>query len=92
MGIPYHPGIKARVDGIATHILSRQGQSQTIAAKAQDYSNSVLEPARCFAGGLYATRNNDQLRCLLRNSKEAPKSIAKQTAWHAIKRCFAPPR
>ncbi|GFU18188.1 hypothetical protein TNCV_2033381 [Trichonephila clavipes] len=34
------------------HILSRQGQSQTNAVKAQDYGNSVLGPARCFAGGL----------------------------------------
>ncbi|GFR30198.1 hypothetical protein TNCT_460831 [Trichonephila clavata] len=86
MGIPYHPGIKATVDGIATHILSRQGQSQTNAVKAQDYGNSVLGTVRCFAGGLHATRerNNDELRCLLRNSTEAPKSIAKQTAWHAI--------
>ncbi|GFU85342.1 uncharacterized protein TNCV_2386471 [Trichonephila clavipes] len=31
---------------MATHILSRQGQSQTNAAKAQDYDNSVLGPAR----------------------------------------------
>ncbi|GFU54145.1 uncharacterized protein TNCV_3618061 [Trichonephila clavipes] len=46
----------------------------------------------CFAGGRYATRNNHQLRCLLRNSTEAPKSIAKQTVRHAVKRCFAPPR
>ncbi|GFW73145.1 histone-lysine N-methyltransferase SETMAR [Trichonephila clavipes] len=75
--ILYHPGIKATVNGMATHILSRQGQSQTNAVKAQDYSNSVLRPAQCFAGGLYATRNNNQLGCLLRNSTEAPKSIAK---------------
>ncbi|GFW49632.1 hypothetical protein TNCV_2844131 [Trichonephila clavipes] len=37
-----------------------------------------------FTGGLNATRNNDQLSCLLHNSTEAPKSIAKQTAWHAV--------
>ncbi|GFX03430.1 hypothetical protein TNCV_4634421 [Trichonephila clavipes] len=43
-----------------------------------------------FAGGFYATRNNDQLRYLLSNSTEAPKSIAKQTVRHAVKRCFAP--
>ncbi|GFV31168.1 hypothetical protein TNCV_4314931 [Trichonephila clavipes] len=35
---------------------------------------------------------NDQLRCLLRNSLEAPKSITKQMPRHAVKRCFAPPR
>ncbi|GFW38700.1 putative histone-lysine n-methyltransferase setmar-like protein [Trichonephila clavipes] len=33
MSIPYHPGIKATVNGMATHILSRQGQSQTNAVK-----------------------------------------------------------
>ncbi|GFU88658.1 hypothetical protein TNCV_4443351 [Trichonephila clavipes] len=75
MGVPCHPGIKATIDGIATHILPRQGQSQTNAVKTQDYANSVLGPVR--AGGFYATRNNDQLRCLLRNSTEVPKSIAK---------------
>ncbi|GFV63405.1 hypothetical protein TNCV_2012101 [Trichonephila clavipes] len=58
----------------------------------QDYGNSALEPAWCISGGLNATRNNDQLRCRLRNSKEAPKGIAKQTARYAVKRCFAPPR
>ncbi|GFQ98368.1 hypothetical protein TNCT_60431 [Trichonephila clavata] len=76
MGIPYHPEIKATVDEMAKHFLPREGQSQTKAVKAQD----VLGPAQCFAGGLYATRNSDQLRCLLRNSTEVPKSIAKQTA------------
>ncbi|GFX26602.1 mariner Mos1 transposase [Trichonephila clavipes] len=30
-----------------------------------------------WTGGLYATSNNDQLSCLLRNSTEAPKSKAK---------------
>ncbi|GFU93363.1 uncharacterized protein TNCV_1860931 [Trichonephila clavipes] len=35
-------GIKATVDGMATHILFRQGQIQTNAVKAQDYGNSVL--------------------------------------------------
>ncbi|GFR24804.1 hypothetical protein TNCT_119461, partial [Trichonephila clavata] len=50
MGIPSHPGIKATVDGRVTYILSRQGQSQTNAFKVQDYSNSVLRPARCIAG------------------------------------------
>ncbi|GFT33572.1 hypothetical protein TNCV_4381591 [Trichonephila clavipes] len=89
MSIPYHHEIKAIVDGMVTHILSRQGQSQTNAIKTQDYGNSVLG---CFAGGLYATRSNDQLSCLLCNSTEAPKSIAKQMAWHAVKRCFVPPR
>ncbi|GFU04010.1 hypothetical protein TNCV_3214741 [Trichonephila clavipes] len=92
MGIAYHPGIKGTVDGIATHILSLPGESQVNAVKAQDYGNNVLGPARCFAGGLYATRNNGQLRCLLRHSTEASKSIAKQTVWHAVKRRFAPPR
>ncbi|GFT87460.1 hypothetical protein TNCV_641701 [Trichonephila clavipes] len=62
-----------------THPL-RQDQSQTNAVKAQDYGNSILGPARCFAGGLYATRNNGQLRCLLRNSMEAQKSIAKRSS------------
>ncbi|GFV11823.1 hypothetical protein TNCV_4888871 [Trichonephila clavipes] len=52
MCIPYHPGIKATIDGIATHILSHQEQSQTNAVKAQDYDNSVLGSAQCFAGGL----------------------------------------
>ncbi|GFW10548.1 hypothetical protein TNCV_893431 [Trichonephila clavipes] len=92
MGIPYHLEMKAATDGMATHILSRQGQTQTYAIKAKDYGNSAMGPARCFSGGLYATKNNDQLRCILRNSTEAPKSIAKQTARHAVKSCFAPPR
>ncbi|GFV99940.1 hypothetical protein TNCV_3567311 [Trichonephila clavipes] len=92
MGVPYHPGIKATVDGMATHILSRQGQIQINAVKTQDNGNSVLGPTRCFAGGVNATRNNDQSRCLLRNCPEAPKSIAKQTTRHAVKRCFAPPQ
>ncbi|GFY27568.1 hypothetical protein TNCV_910191 [Trichonephila clavipes] len=52
MCIPYHPGIKATIDGIATHILSHQEQSQTNAVKAQDYDNSFLGSAQCFAGGL----------------------------------------
>ncbi|GFY11039.1 hypothetical protein TNCV_4470261 [Trichonephila clavipes] len=56
MDIPYCPGIKATVYGMATHILSRHGQSQTKAVKAQDYGNSVLGSARCFVGGLYATK------------------------------------
>ncbi|GFQ89356.1 hypothetical protein TNCT_480921 [Trichonephila clavata] len=34
-----------------------------IKVNVQDYGNSVLGQARCFAGGLYATRNNDQLKC-----------------------------
>ncbi|GFW58538.1 HTH_48 domain-containing protein [Trichonephila clavipes] len=42
--------------------------------------------AECFTSGLNTTRNNDQLRYLLSNSKEAPKSIAKQTARFAVKR------
>ncbi|GFW61915.1 hypothetical protein TNCV_4669401 [Trichonephila clavipes] len=92
MGIPYHPGIKATVYGMATHILSCQGQSLTNSVKAKDYGNSVLGPTRCFTGRLYATRNNGELRCLLRNSTETPKSIAKQIVQHAVKRCFAPPR
>ncbi|GFV31827.1 histone-lysine N-methyltransferase SETMAR [Trichonephila clavipes] len=88
MGIPYDPGMKATIYVIATHILYRQSQSQTNSVKAQNYGNSVLGPARCFAGELNTARNNDQLRCRLRNSTEAPMSIAKQTVWHAIKRCF----
>ncbi|GFT97172.1 hypothetical protein TNCV_3858301 [Trichonephila clavipes] len=36
MSIPNHPGIKETVDEIATQILSREGQSQTNAVKAQD--------------------------------------------------------
>ncbi|GFW83696.1 hypothetical protein TNCV_668091 [Trichonephila clavipes] len=92
MGISYHHGIKPTKDGRTTHILSCQGQSQTNSVKAQDYGNSVLGLARRFAVRLYATRNNDQLRSLLRKSTVAPKSIAKQTARHAVKRCFAPPR
>ncbi|GFV04666.1 hypothetical protein TNCV_1389971, partial [Trichonephila clavipes] len=39
MGIPYHPVIKATVDGMATHILYRHSQRQAIAAKAQVYFN-----------------------------------------------------
>ncbi|GFQ89321.1 hypothetical protein TNCT_363921 [Trichonephila clavata] len=77
---------------MATHVLSRQGQSQTNAVKAQDYSKGVLGPEWCFAGGLFAKSNNDQLRCLLRNSTEAPKSIAKQTVRHAVKVCYDPPQ
>ncbi|GFW36161.1 hypothetical protein TNCV_4930231 [Trichonephila clavipes] len=92
MGMSYHPGIKAIVDGMAAHIRSRQSQSRTNAVKAQDYNNSVLGLVRCCPGGLYATSNNDQLRCLLCNSTEDPKSIVKQTTRHAVKWCFAPPR
>ncbi|GFU69403.1 hypothetical protein TNCV_3887211 [Trichonephila clavipes] len=84
MGIQYHPGNKATVDGMATHILFRQGQSQTNAVKVQDYGNNVLGPTWCFSGGLYATRSNDQLKCLQRNSKAAPNSIAEQTKLHAV--------
>ncbi|GFT63562.1 hypothetical protein TNCV_870291 [Trichonephila clavipes] len=62
------------------------------AVKTQDYGKSVVGPARCFAGGLHATRNNDQLRGLLHNSTEAPQSITKQTTRHAVKRCFASSR
>ncbi|GFY27566.1 hypothetical protein TNCV_910171 [Trichonephila clavipes] len=90
MCIPYHPGIKATIDGIATHILSHQEQSQTNAVKAQDYDNSVLGSAQCFAGGL---RPQEEQRSAAQvptehKSREDPKSIAKQTAWHAVKRCF----
>ncbi|GFW35225.1 hypothetical protein TNCV_1695401 [Trichonephila clavipes] len=92
MGIPYHPRIKTTVKWNGDTHLSRQGQSQTNTVNAQDYGNSVLGPAWCFAGGLYATKNNDQFRCLLCISTEIPKSISKQMAWHAIKRCFAPPQ
>ncbi|GFX42426.1 histone-lysine N-methyltransferase SETMAR [Trichonephila clavipes] len=45
-----YPGIKATIDGMATHILSRQGQSRTNVVKAQVYGNSALGPAWCFAG------------------------------------------
>ncbi|GFS69768.1 hypothetical protein TNCV_3006571 [Trichonephila clavipes] len=44
------------------------------------------------SGGLCSTKNNDKLRCRLCNSTENLESIAKQTARHAIKRCFAPQR
>ncbi|GFS79822.1 hypothetical protein TNCV_750131 [Trichonephila clavipes] len=77
---------------MVTHILSRQGKIQSNAVKAQDYGNCVLGPARCFSGELYAIRNNDQIRCLLRNSTDARRSIAKQTMRYAVRRCFAPPR
>ncbi|GFS83029.1 histone-lysine N-methyltransferase SETMAR [Trichonephila clavipes] len=52
MVIPYHPRIKTTVDGMETHILSCQGQSQTNAVKAQDYGSSVLGPTRYSAGEL----------------------------------------
>ncbi|GFU86549.1 hypothetical protein TNCV_4479851 [Trichonephila clavipes] len=42
MGIPYHPGIKSTFDGMATHILSRQGQSQTNAVKVQNYMATMF--------------------------------------------------
>ncbi|GFU56096.1 hypothetical protein TNCV_3405571 [Trichonephila clavipes] len=73
MGITYLPGIIATIYGMAraTHILSRQDQSQTNAVITQDYGYSALELARYSGGELYATRNNDQLRCLLRNSTES---------------------
>ncbi|GFT79979.1 hypothetical protein TNCV_4598601 [Trichonephila clavipes] len=63
------PAIKATVYGMATHIFSRQSKKK-IAVKVQDYDNSVLGSVRCFSGGLYGTRNSDQLRYLLRNSTE----------------------
>ncbi|GFU28676.1 hypothetical protein TNCV_468691 [Trichonephila clavipes] len=96
MGIPLYSGIKARVHEMVTHILFRQGQNQTNSVKVQDYGKSVLGPARCFAGGLHATRSNDQLRCLHPNSTEAPKSIAKQKDAaccqndHTISKRFSP--
>ncbi|GFX95047.1 hypothetical protein TNCV_3046791 [Trichonephila clavipes] len=77
---------------MATHILSRKGQSQTNSVLAQDYGNKVLGPVGFFAGALYSTRKNDQLSCLLRNSSEPPISITKQTVRLAAKMCFAPPR
>ncbi|GFX16221.1 hypothetical protein TNCV_4704751 [Trichonephila clavipes] len=64
----------------------------TFETKIRGGRGSVLGQAWCFTGGLYAARNNDQLRCLLHNSTEALKSIVKQTVRHAVKRCFAPPR
>ncbi|GFX00365.1 hypothetical protein TNCV_1273591 [Trichonephila clavipes] len=70
------------------HILSHQGQSKTNAVKAQDYGNSVLGLAQCFASGLYATRNKVPTTQLYGISE----SIAKQTAYYADKRCLAPPR
>ncbi|GFW62971.1 uncharacterized protein TNCV_4453191 [Trichonephila clavipes] len=85
------PESKQQSMELATHILSLQGQSQTNVVKSQDYDNNGLGPMRCFAGGLYATRNNDK-KCLLLNSMEAPKCIAKQMVQYAVKRCFAPPR
>ncbi|GFT10822.1 hypothetical protein TNCV_1944551 [Trichonephila clavipes] len=91
MGIPYHPGMKATVDGMATHILYRHSQRQAIAAKAQVYFNNDPGLVWYFAGGLNATRKNDQLKGLLPNSTEAPKTITKQTAWHTVKSCFASP-
>ncbi|GFX65247.1 hypothetical protein TNCV_4821381 [Trichonephila clavipes] len=60
-----------------THPLPSR-QSQTNAVKAQDYGSSVLGRAWCFSGELYATRNNDQLRCLLHNSTEVPKNVTKE--------------
>ncbi|GFX88017.1 hypothetical protein TNCV_5043531 [Trichonephila clavipes] len=78
-----------KVCGHTENFLSLQGQSQINAVNTQDYGNNVLGPARCFAGGLHATKNNGQPRCLLRHSTEASKNIAKQKAWHAVKRRFA---
>ncbi|GFS83321.1 histone-lysine N-methyltransferase SETMAR [Trichonephila clavipes] len=42
MGIPYHSGIKSTVDGIATHIISRQVQSQTNNAKTGNSAAIIL--------------------------------------------------
>ncbi|GFW00079.1 hypothetical protein TNCV_3568681 [Trichonephila clavipes] len=82
MDLPYHPEIKATVDGMATHILSHQGQSGKLWQQCFGTSAVFL---------WWTIRNNDQLMYILRNSMEAPKSIAKQMALHAVKRCFAPP-
>ncbi|GFQ91137.1 hypothetical protein TNCT_529361 [Trichonephila clavata] len=91
-GYPISPRNQSnsRWNGETDPLPSRSKPKNTV--KAHDYGNSVLGPAWCFAGGFYATRNNDQPRCLLRSSAEAPKIIAKQTVLHAVKRCFAPPR
>ncbi|GFU97924.1 hypothetical protein TNCV_2772671 [Trichonephila clavipes] len=42
----------------------------------------------CFVGGLFAKKNNDQLRYLLRHSTEAPKIIAKQTSGTCCQKVF----
>ncbi|GFV42005.1 hypothetical protein TNCV_2838241 [Trichonephila clavipes] len=75
-----------------TLILSRQGQSRTNAVKAQDYGNSILGRVRCFAGGLYATMNNDQFKCLICNTlRRCSEDHWEKKARHAVKRCFALP-
>ncbi|GFV14454.1 HTH_48 domain-containing protein [Trichonephila clavipes] len=73
MGIPHHPGIKATVDGIGdTHPLPLRSK-QNKGCQRANYDNNVLGSAWYFAGELYAPRNNDK-KCLLINSVDAPKS------------------
>ncbi|GFW27277.1 hypothetical protein TNCV_2831771 [Trichonephila clavipes] len=88
MGIPYHPGFKAPFDGMATLIISCQGQSQTNPVKVQDYGNSALGPMWRFAGEPFATKNNDQLRCLLRNSTEALRKYCKTNGAACCQKVF----
>ncbi|GFV84743.1 hypothetical protein TNCV_4297251 [Trichonephila clavipes] len=87
-------GMKATVDEIVKHIVFRQGQSQPNAVKPQDCGNSVLGPARCFLVDFMTQRTmiNSGDRKQQRNFTEAQKSTAKQTAQHAVKKSFDPPR
>lgn len=60
-----------------------------IKVEVQDYGKCFLGQALCFAS-LYAKINDNQLRQLLRSSKEAPKSNSKQSMQHAVKKNFSP--
>ncbi|GFY35006.1 hypothetical protein TNCV_5043821 [Trichonephila clavipes] len=96
MGIPYHLRIKATVDGMTTHILSRQGQ--TNAVKAQDYGNSVLEPARCVCVFCWWILYHKKVTTINSGAyygsseEHCKKHAVKRYEEHAVKWCFAPPR
>ncbi|GFX93833.1 hypothetical protein TNCV_1590091 [Trichonephila clavipes] len=69
--------------------------SSPFQVKEQDYGKSVLGLTRCFAGGHYVTKEQRSTQvptAKLYLVMEVPKSIAKQTAQHTVKRCFALPQ
>lgn len=89
---PSHPHwIQTTKDGMVTHNLSHQGQSQTNAAKANDYSNCTLGQGWCFAGRLNDMRNDNQLRCAHSTTlTKLERAIQIQNKSHALRRNFAP--
>ncbi|GFQ97083.1 hypothetical protein TNCT_651181 [Trichonephila clavata] len=86
MYIPYHPRTKAIVDGMATHILSRLGQSARLRQVCSGIGAVFCRWTLCHK----EQRSTQLPTAQLYGS--SPKSIAKQTVRHVVKRCFEPPR